>query len=1010
MAESNYNPKMLPRLLTFCSLCCAISAALLAQQPAGTIRGQVTDESGALVPGAKVTATGPGGVVKATTSENDGAYVLSPLAPGRYSVQATSPGLTQLQPAPVDVNGAVATLNIQLRVTLEKQEVTVQENTGPQVSTDPASNAGALVLRGDDLQALSDDPDDLQADLQALAGPAAGPNGGQIYIDGFTGGQLPSKDSIREIRINQNPFSAEYDKLGFGRIEILTKPGTDKFRGSAYFNYGNDIFNSRNPYAQQKAPLDLKEFGGNLSGPLSKKASFFLDLDRRLIDNGSVIDAVIVDPTTLSINPFTQVFLSPFRRLRVSPRIDYQLNANNTLVVRYGYTRNNTMDTGIGGFNLLSRAANTLATDQTVQVTETAVLSTRVINETRFQYFHQNTTTNALNNTPAIIVQNSFNEGSAQVGQLLDKENHYEIQNYTSINSGAHAWKFGVRLRAVSLDNISLQNFGGTFVFGGAYAPILDANNEPKDAGVVCDPRAPSAGCETISSIEQYRRTLLFQNLSPQQIRALGGGATQFSINAGNPLAQVGQVDAGLFVGDDWRPKPNLTLSLGLRFETQTNINDKSDFAPRIGFAWAPGSVAKSSQRPKTVFRGGFGIFYDRFSEQNVLTAERYNGINQQAYKVVDPNFFRMIPAISNLPEATTNVTRISSQLQAPYIMQSAIGIERQLPLSTTIAVTFTNSHGLHELRSRDINAPLPGTYTGVPGSGVFPYGNVGPIYLIESSGIYNQNQLITNINSRLNRNVSLFGFYMLNYAKSNTDGANTFPANQYDLTGEYGPAATDIRHRVFVGGSVATKWNVRLSPFITLQSGPPFDIVTSQDIYGDTLLTARPGIATDPSKPGLISTPYGLLDPNPSPREKILPRNFGRGPAQYNVNLRLAKTFGFGPNREGSGGGRDFGGPGGPGGGGRGPGGPPGGMRMGGGGPGGPMGGIFGGGTTNRRYNLTISISARNLFNHDNPGPIIGNINSPLFGQANSLAGGFGAFSENANNRRMELQARFTF
>jgi hypothetical protein len=615
-------------------------------------------------------------------------------------------------------------------------------------------------------------------------------------------------------------------------------------------------------------------------------------------------------------------------------------------------------------------------------------------------------------------VQSSFNGGGAQVGIAFNRENYYELQNYTSVNSGAHSWKFGVRLRADSMQDTSPQNFGGTFTFGGAYAPVLDANNQPQVPGNVCNPQAPSSGCETISSIEQYRRTLLFQSMGLPigQVRALGGGATQFSIAAGNPLARVGQIDAGLFVGDDWRVKPNLTLSLGLRFEAQTNIPDWHDIAPRLGFAWAPGGkISKGFQRPKTVVRGGFGIFYDRFSEQNVLTAEHYDGINQQTYRVVNPAFYPTIPDVNTLPAATSTITEISSHLRTPYIIQSAIGIERQLPRNTTIAVTYTNSHGLHELRQRDINAPLPGTYKGVQGSGVFPYGDVGPIYLIESSGLYNQNQIITNVNSRLNKSVSLFGFYMLNYANSNTDGVNTFPANQYDLTGEYGPAITDVRHRAFIGGSLETKWAIRLSPFITLQSGMPFDIITSQDIYGDTLFNARPGIATGPGKPGLIQTPYGLLDPNPSPGEQILSRNFGRSPGQYSVNLRLAKTIGFGPSKEGANGSGNFGGgaqmhtagghggpPPGPGGGG--------GMRMGGGGGGGPMGGMFGGPTTNRRYNLTLSISARNVFNHNNPGPIIGNINSPLFSQANSIAGGFGAFSENANNRRIELQARFSF
>src|SRR5205823_9170255 len=158
------------------------------------------------------------------------------------------------------------------------------------------ANASAVVVRGSDLDALSDNPDDLMVDLQALAGPAAGPNGGSIFIDGFSGGDLPAKNSIREIRINQNPFSPEYDRLGFGRIEIFTKPGSDKFRGSIGYNFANDFWNSRNAYAAQKAPFHLNEFSGALSGPINKRASFNLNVIREWVDNGNVVNGVILDP------------------------------------------------------------------------------------------------------------------------------------------------------------------------------------------------------------------------------------------------------------------------------------------------------------------------------------------------------------------------------------------------------------------------------------------------------------------------------------------------------------------------------------------------------------------------------------------------------------------------------------------------------------------------------------------------------------------------------------------
>jgi hypothetical protein len=996
--------KIDPMKLTYLILAVFLASCPLLAQTA-TLRGQVTDESGAIIPGAQITLNGPSGLTKSATAGNDGSYSFNGLVPGNYTVRASAPELAMPQPRKIALTSGAQTLNLQLKVASTAQQVTIQENAGPNVTPDPANNASALVLRGDDLQALSDDPEDLQQDLQALAGPSAGPNGGAIYIDGFSGGELPSKDSIREIRINQNPFSPEYDKLGYGRIEIFTKPGTDKFHGSGYYNFADDVWDSRNPYSAKKAPFLLKEYGGNLNGPINKRASFFLDVRRDSVDNGSIINAVTLDPQTLGINPFTDTFLTPQRRVMVSPRIDYQISANNTLSVRYRWSRTDINDSGIGGFNLISRGTDTQSINHSVQATETAILGANIINEIRFQFFRSGSENVATSLDPAIQVLGSFNAGGAQVGRSLTSENTYEFQDYMSINHGKHAWRFGIRARGETVDSTSPQNFGGTFTFGGGLAPALDANNK----------LVPGAKPVQIQSIERYRRTLLFQSmgLTPAQIQALGGEPTQFSINAGVPGVSGGQADVGAFFGDDWRMRPNLTLSLGLRYETQTNIHDWRDIAPRIGIAWAPGATAKKAS--KTVLRAGFGMFYDRFDLMNILSAMRYNGIVQQQYVVSAPyaDFYPNIPPISTLAnfQSIQTIQQLSSTLRAPYLMQSAVSIERQLPRRTTIAVTYTNAHGLHMLRSNDINAPLPGTYDpNKSGSGVFPLGKPGPVFLMESSGLYNQNQLITNINTRLNQNISLFGFYTLNYAKSNTDGLGTFPANPYNFAGEYGPASTDIRHRMFVGGSVNTKWNVRLSPFVVVQSGPPFDITAGRDLYGTTQFNGRPGIATDPSKPGVILTQYGLLDPNPTPDEQLVPRNLGRGPGSVTVNMRLSKTFGFGPAREGSGGGPGGGGPGGGGGGRRGPGSPYGG--------GGGMGAMFGAPSSNHRYNLTVSMSARNLLNHNNPGPIIGNITSPLFGLANQMGGGFGGggggfgggFSENANNRRLELQMRFTF
>ena len=247
-----------------------LSAPSNALAQTAALKGLVTDQAGALVPRAKITLTGPNNQVQSTTADGEAAYSFTGLVPGNYAVAGSAPDLVTPRVTAIALHPGSQTLNLQLDLLATTQHVEVQENTGPTVSTDPSNNAGALVLRGDDLQALSDDPDDLASDLQALAGPSAGPGGGAIYIDGFSGGELPPKDSIREIRINQNPFAPEYDRLGYGRIEIFTKPGTDHYRGTLSYNYANDIWNSRNPYSAEKAPLLLNEIEGNVSGPINR--------------------------------------------------------------------------------------------------------------------------------------------------------------------------------------------------------------------------------------------------------------------------------------------------------------------------------------------------------------------------------------------------------------------------------------------------------------------------------------------------------------------------------------------------------------------------------------------------------------------------------------------------------------------------------------------------------------------------------------------------------------------
>ena len=338
--------------------------------------------------------------------------------------------------------------------------------------------------------------------------------------------------------------------------------------------------------------------------------------------------------------------------------------------------------------------------------------------------------------------------------------------------------------------------------------------------------------------------------------------------------------------------------------------------------------------------------------------------------------------------------------------MQTAIGIEHRFGKNITVASTYINSRGLHQLYSDNINAFLPGTYDITTGTGVRPNGKNENLYQYQSGGIYHQNQLITNFSVR-ERKVSLFGFYVLNFAKADTSGATYFPSNQFDPRADYGRSTFDIHQRFLLGGNYSAPFGISISPFLVLNSGTPFNITVGQDLNGDNQFNDRPAFATS-SSTDVMNTKYGSFDLNPSAGEARIPYNYVTGPGQFSTNLRVSKSIGIGPRTEGAAGG----GPNGPppgGGGGRGPGGgPPGGGL-------GPGGLSSSGGRppmldqqTSRRYSLTFTAMGRNIFNNVNLAAPVGVLQSPLFGKSNALAGGF--FSSPSSNRSIDLQMSFNF
>lgn len=1001
--------RRLPRILVILTFALLFSATVAAQQNRGTLRGLITDELGAAIVGASVTLTDATGVQKTTTTNGEGVYTFSGLTLGSYKLHAIAPGFTQSDEQNVDVKAGRQSVDITLRVTIEEQ-VTVAETP---ISTEAGNNANQTIIGGKDLDALPDDPEELAAALQALAGPSVGPNGGQIFIDGFTGGNLPSKDAIREIRINQNPFAAENDQPS-ARIDILTRPGTDKLRGGTSFNFNDESLNSRNPFAissSKRTPFQIRQFDMNLSGPIvKKKASFYFNFGRQETDDNELIRATVLDS---NLNPvqFGQGFLVPRRNTFFSPRFDYAINSSNTLIVRYNFNRFRVQDQGVGGFSLPERAFDTVSTNQNIQITETAILNSTTLNETRFQYSHGRNEQMGNSSIPALNVGGSFNSGGSQVGNSFSVRDFWELNNFTAKQHGSHAIKFGGRVRHVKIDDTNQGNFGGTWSFTGGFG---------------------------LTSIERYQLTLRLQEqgLTPAEIRAAGGGAATFSINSGNPFADVSQTDVGVFVQDDWRVRPNITFSYGLRYERQTNAHSKYDFAPRLAVAWSPGA-ANSARPPKMVIRAGTGFFYNRFNENSTLTANRYNGVNviqtfvtedarrltpptveeQQAsnvagiYSILNQWNPTNVPSVSGIPATQQTIWQVDPNLQNPTVWLAGTQVERQLPRNVTMFVGFYNIRIVHVIRARDVNAPLPATITPLTPNGLRPDPTQGEIYRYEASGQFNQRQVFIGFNSRFNRMLQFNGNYSLSKTTNDTDGQGStlFPMNSYDTSGEFGRGSFDIRHRFTLFSTINLPWwKIVMSPFVVANSGPPFNIITGQDLNLDRQVNERPSFAgpnADCSAQTIRCTRFGNFNLVPLPGEKIVPRNFGQSPGSFVVNLRISRAFAFGniggnnaarsqSQNTAAGGGAD-------------------GVRR----PAGPMMAAGGGAAarSEKRFNLNVSMYFHNLLNRVNLGAPVGNLSSPSFGESLGLGGSFGGFgggggSAGAGNRRISAQVRLNF
>lgn len=923
---------------------------LAAAQATGGLRGQVLDPSGAVVPGATVTLT-QGTTVLNAPSGNDGNYTFRDVPAGAYSLTIDAQGFTFPKTDVTISSSRVRQMNLTLAIAVEQQNIQVtSKNTG--VSVDPGENAGAMVLSGHDLDALSDDPDQLQSELQALAGPAAGPNGGQIYIDGFAGGQLPPKSSIREIRINQNPFSAEFDRLGYGRIEILTKPGTDKFSGYVMTFITSSALNTANPLVQQQPSYHGYSLPFYIAGPLTKHSSYFANFFHNQLQNQEFVVAVNPADTTSTI---TQTIQRPSSFWQFNPRFDFQLGKSNTLSIRDSFSRYQQTNAGVGTLVLADNSYNQTQLENAIQISDTVVINSHLLNETHFQWRKVRNSQTANTFTPTVTVQGAFTTGGNSSGVVRDHQDIFELQNYSTATAGLHTIRFGARLQAYRDANYSTSGANGTYIF---------------------------------QSLDHY----------------LAGKPDQYQATViKNPLVRVLLFDAALFYQDDWRWKPNFTLSYGLRYEGQNRIRDHADFAPRVALAWAPGHMG--SKPPNTVFRAGYGWFYNRFTVPNsfnsatgtpyIIQAIHQNGLNQQSYVVNNPDFYDpTTPAspttLSGDNTSLPTVYSIDPHFRAALDMQGGVGVDRAVGKLGTVNVTYLFTRGIHQYLTNNISAPSfdPTTYT-ITGPTPSEFN-----YQFQSGGIYKQNQIIVTGNTRY-KHISVHTSYTFNDAQSDTQGVTYSPSVASNPRLDYGRAGFGIHHRLVVLGTYAAPHGIIVAPLLFAQSGTPYNLTIGNDLTGNNQFNARPTYGTCGAT-DVVSTPYGCLDTDPVGKgEPIVPYGIGTGPANFVLHMRISKAFGVGPKIKGT---TNSGFKGGGGGG-----------SVAGRGLGGAQAGPKLDASVTRKYSLTIVATSFNVLNIVNRGTPNGVLNSTLFGKTQSLAGdGFG--SNTAGNRSVFLQAMFNF
>jgi hypothetical protein len=964
----------------------------------GHLTGSAVDASGGVIRGATVTLLGPNSAPVATTkTDTDGKFQID-AAPGSYALQVSASGFEN------DVEGiSIATANnrpltVTLLIAKITQEIEVQENPDT-LSLGAADNQSALVLKEDDIQALPDDVDELTQYLTDLAGPRAAATGGvQFVIDGFLGGQLPPKDQIKEIRINTNPFTTEYAQAGFGRIEIITKPGTGKMRGNFNFNFRNDAMNAIPFPATSRVPYNRENYQATVAGPfIHDKLTMTISAQRN-----NNFNTAVTKPYNFAsgLSPIIQVS-TPNQRSNFNIRGQYAVNENNTLNFNMELQGQSRGNQGVGQYDLIENGSSSNSHNWGLHFRYTSVLSSHLIHETRFEVTTNHNSVVPNSNLPTVTILDVLTAGGSQNRSTTSTRN-WLAGDTLIYNSKALTLKTGFQANYYRNHINALNNSLGTF----SYSSLQQYNcvnglptvnpclaNDPTSTGFIND-------------------------FAP----------TTFTITQGNPLLSVGQIQAGLFAQTDIKITDKLLVSPGVRYALQTHLHNYDNFDPRATLSY---------QLNKTmILRLGAGTFHQDYSVGTYQSLVQSNGANQTQYVVNSPTSLTNPLGTGTVHTVAPTVRVVSPDLRAPYTSNISASVEKQLK-NRSVSVTYDFMRGNHLFRSLNINAPIPVDCLSAAaqcttadfassslgnGTLVLPNPLAGNIYQLQSTGNSTYKGLTVGYRGPLplSKTLNMFVNYSIARSYSDTNGAFSLPVDNYNVAQEWGRSGNDQRNHFQMGISGQIRGGFFISPQLQWYSGNPYNLSTGMNTFGTGSLNARPTFAqlcADPRTKGYSDLNCSAASSN------MVPLNFAQGPGLFNVNFEIRKTISLrkgesaaGAQAEGFPGGGGF-----PNGGGNFNGGGDGGNRGGGGnfqgggnrgggggsfaggnrgGGGGARGGGGRGGNNPAGPSIQLYTDFQNALNHRNFNNPSGTMTSP----------NFGLFQSARTGRTIELGARLNF